>query len=125
MEDATSGRSRKPASEDNITTCTVLYEVTASIKDIKKKMAFSHLSLDARTWVRFHVTPCKIFGTQIFTGTGFSSGTSGFRYQYYSTTVPHLFLSTSCSYQKEKQAIPEKITTSNAFPKIGENLIFK
>jgi len=37
MEDATSGRSRNTASEDNITTCTIFYEVSASVKDAKRK----------------------------------------------------------------------------------------
>jgi len=37
MEDATSGRSRKPASEDDITTCTIQYEVAGSVKDAKRK----------------------------------------------------------------------------------------
>jgi hypothetical protein len=60
MEDATSGSSREAASEDNVTTCTVLYrivlyctvlyEVEASIKDAKK-MAISRLFLDARARV--------------------------------------------------------------------------
>jgi len=70
--------------------------------------------------------PCKIFGRQIFTGAGFYPGTSGFPSQYYSTTVPHLFPSTSCSYQKEKEAIAEKLTTNNTFQKkSGKNLIHK
>lgn len=92
---------------------------------LNEKMAISHLSLDGRARVRFQVSPCKNFGWQIFTGTGFSPGTSGFHYQHYSTKVPHLFPSTSCSYQKEKEAISEKLTTNNTLPKTGKNLMHK
>jgi hypothetical protein len=37
MEDATSGRSSKTAFEEIIATCTILYEVAASIKDAERK----------------------------------------------------------------------------------------
>jgi hypothetical protein len=45
MEDATTGRSRITASEDIIATFTILYEVTASIKDAKKNGGYSSVSL--------------------------------------------------------------------------------
>jgi hypothetical protein len=75
MEDATSGRSSKTASEDIIATCAILYEVAASIKDAKRKekMAVSRLSFDARALVRFQVGPLRFLADRVTLNRLFSS----------------------------------------------------
>lgn len=72
MEDATSGRSRNTASEDNITTCTIFYEVSASVKDAKRKkwqlvvcLSMREFGFDSRS------VPCKMYSRQISLEQGF------------------------------------------------------
>jgi hypothetical protein len=75
----------------------------------------------AETGIRTQVSP--ICGGQSGSETGFFSITSVFSCQYHSTDDLFSFISTSCSYQKDKWENPGNLPKSNALWEIGENLI--